>query len=198
MAYNYEYPYTDPERGNADWLIMKMKELEEKIVGIEDTILASAKEYVDLQMLPYQNQISGLRSEFEAFKRNITSEQVEFEQEVRNTVIALESRIDLFRTQLHNEIMAVNVRTDIAILQNNEFLMEELSKGLISVKVTNFFTGLRVGIQEMFDYLAGLHVTDGITYAELVNRNNTYSDLVSLGITYTDLVLHGNTKITQK
>lgn len=198
MAYNYEYPYTDHNRGNADWLIMKMKELEEKIVGIEDTILASAKAYVDLQMQPYQNQISGLRSEFEAFKRNITNEQIDFEKEVRNTVIALESRIDQFRTQLHNEIMAVNTRTDIAILQNNDFLMEELSKGLSNVKVTNFFTGLRVGIQEMFDYLAGLHVTDGITYSQLVNRSNTYNDLFNLGITYTDFVLHGNTIITQK
>lgn len=28
MAYNYEYPYVDPERYNSDWLISKVKELE--------------------------------------------------------------------------------------------------------------------------------------------------------------------------
>ena len=27
MAYNYEYPYTDPGRYNADWLLNKVKEL---------------------------------------------------------------------------------------------------------------------------------------------------------------------------
>ena len=30
MAYNYEYPYTDPQRYNADWLLSAMKRLEEE------------------------------------------------------------------------------------------------------------------------------------------------------------------------
>ena len=29
MAYNYEYPYTDPNRYNDDWLINKIKEVED-------------------------------------------------------------------------------------------------------------------------------------------------------------------------
>ena len=197
MAYNYEYPYTDSQRGNADWLLHKMQELEDKIVGIEQSILDSAKSYIDEQLQPYQRQIAELRNEFETFKLTMSSEQLDFEREVRNTVVALEARIDQFRAELHAEISAVNSRTDLAIAQNNDYLMEELSKGLSTVKVTNFFTGLRVTVQEMFDYLASLHVTDGITYTELVNRNNTYNNLAAYGTTYTDLVLHGNTIITQ-
>ena len=197
MAYNYEYPYTDSQRGNADWLLHKMQELEDKIVGIEQSILDSAKSYIDEQLQPYQRQIAELRNEFETFKLTMSSEQLDFEREVRNTVVALEARIDQFRAELHAEISAVNARTDLAIAQNNDYLMEELSKGLSTVKVTNFFTGLRVTVQEMFDYLASLHVTDGITYTELVNRNNTYNNLAAYGTTYTDLVLHGNTIITQ-
>lgn len=40
MAYNYEYPYTDPSRSNADWLLNKIKELSEKVDNfiIEDEI----------------------------------------------------------------------------------------------------------------------------------------------------------------
>lgn len=30
MAYNYEYPYVDPEQYNSDWLVNKVKELEEE------------------------------------------------------------------------------------------------------------------------------------------------------------------------
>lgn len=28
MAYNYEYPYTDPHRYNSDWILDKVAELE--------------------------------------------------------------------------------------------------------------------------------------------------------------------------
>lgn len=31
MAFNYEYPYTDPTRHNDDWLLNKMKELDAKV-----------------------------------------------------------------------------------------------------------------------------------------------------------------------
>ena len=35
MAYNYEWPYTDPNRYNDDWLLHKMKELLNKMDDIE-------------------------------------------------------------------------------------------------------------------------------------------------------------------
>lgn len=31
MAFNHEYPYTDPYRVNADWLLHKVKELDKKV-----------------------------------------------------------------------------------------------------------------------------------------------------------------------
>ncbi len=38
MAYNYEYPYTDPNRHNSDWLINKVKEFEATLNSWIDTI----------------------------------------------------------------------------------------------------------------------------------------------------------------
>lgn len=35
MAFNYEFPYTDPNLYNDDWLLSKMKELLAKMEGIE-------------------------------------------------------------------------------------------------------------------------------------------------------------------
>ena len=32
MAYNYEFPYTDPQRWNLDWLMNQMKELQKKVI----------------------------------------------------------------------------------------------------------------------------------------------------------------------
>lgn len=31
MAYNHEWPYSDPQRANTDWEINKVKELENKV-----------------------------------------------------------------------------------------------------------------------------------------------------------------------
>ena len=47
MAYNYEYPYTDPNRYNADWLLNKMKELEGRLDGIVEEAVRLTKIYVD-------------------------------------------------------------------------------------------------------------------------------------------------------
>lgn len=38
MAYNYEYPYTDPNRHNSDWIINKVKEFEATLNSWVETI----------------------------------------------------------------------------------------------------------------------------------------------------------------
>lgn len=43
MAYNYEYPYTDPNRYNADWLLNKVKELDAKVGNV---MAGAIKEYL--------------------------------------------------------------------------------------------------------------------------------------------------------
>ena len=44
MAYNYEYPYTDPNRHNDDWVLHKIKEIESKLV---DFIKVNSIKYAD-------------------------------------------------------------------------------------------------------------------------------------------------------
>ena len=62
MAYNYEYPYTDPNRYNADWLLNKMKELEGRLDSILEEALKLTKEYVDTRLSEYQAQIAQIRN----------------------------------------------------------------------------------------------------------------------------------------
>lgn len=207
MAYNHEYPYTDPERYNSDWILNKVKELEARIVGIQDEIFARAKDYIDEQLLPYQQQIEELKADVNRFKldvqtaisdftASITERQAEFEALINAQVALFNSRIDALHNELINSIAAVNARTDLAIAQNNDYIFDVLAPYIFSqVKVLNFFTGERVSVQAMFDYLANLHVDDGINYTTLAARAKTYTQFAALDITYTDLVLHGNTLV---
>lgn len=197
MAYNYEYPYTDASRANADWLINEMKALEAKIDGIEKDILDAAKVYIDEQIAPFHEEIQALRVDYEAFRAEELQSQQRFEHEIRNQIALFDARLGRIRKELEAEILAVNARTDIAIQQNNEYIFEELSKGFSQLRVTNFFTGERVTIQQMLDYLATLHATNGLDYTTLAAKHNTYTQIASYGAQITALIMNGNSIIIQ-
>lgn len=49
MAYSYEYPYTDPERANADWLLSTVKFLKLHYDNLEDWKTEHEKAYEELK-----------------------------------------------------------------------------------------------------------------------------------------------------
>ena len=63
---------------------------------------------------------------------------------------------------------------------------------LSQIKVINFFTGEMISIQDMFDYLAGLHTTDSIDYDTMAARAKTYTELAAFNKTYTELTMSAN------
>lgn len=44
MAFNHEYPYTDPYRVNSDWLLHKVKELDKKV---NDMLTSAIEKAID-------------------------------------------------------------------------------------------------------------------------------------------------------
>ena len=80
---------------------------------------------------------------------------------------------------------------DLKIEENNEYIFESIASEIIGIKVLNYFTGEKVTVQEMFDYLAQLHATDGITVTELITRQKTVNELIALKFTYTQLSQNG-------
>ena len=69
--------------------------------------------------------------------------------------------------------------------------MDEISKGLIDLKVLNLFTGKYVTVQEMFDYLATFHLTGAISVAQINNAQRTVNTVVGYSATCTDIVING-------
>ena len=195
MAYNYEYPYTDPNRYNADWLLNKMKELEGRLDGILEDALKLTKEYVDTRLSKYQAQIAQIRKEIEA----VSSRTDELSDEIVRQVLRLEGLISDAERQAENLFIIANNRTDLQIERNNEYIFREIEDNILAnITVINYFTGEHVTVQDMFDYLASLHLENAITYNGLRDKNLTYNELIAKRITYTELVKNGATVLSEK
>ena len=190
MAYNYEYPYTDPNRYNADWLLNKMKELEGRLDGIVEEAVSLTKVYVDERLAGYQAQISDIRKEI----NNLYNQDDEISAEIVRQVARLEDLIADAESKAESLFVIANNRTDIQIERNNEYIFREIEDNILAnITVLNYFTGERVTVQNMFDYLASLHLQNAITYTELANKNMTYNAFIEKNITYTELVRNGAT-----
>lgn len=74
MAYNYEYPYFDAGNYNSDWLIKKMKELEETVIGLETFKYIGENEILDLNQQK-QNSIAAFTSNFNVLNAPISNVQ---------------------------------------------------------------------------------------------------------------------------
>lgn len=190
MAYNYEYPYTDPNRYNADWLLNKMKELEGRLDGILEDALKLTKAYVDDRLANYQTQISEIKQEI----KTLSDRDEEISSEMIRQVVRLEGLISNAEREAESLFIIANNRTDLQIERNNEYIFREIEDNILSnITVINYFTGERMTVQGMFDYLASLHLQNAITYDGLRNKNLTYTELVAKSISYTELVKNGDT-----
>ena len=188
MAYNYEYPYTDPNRYNADWLLNKMKELEGRLDGILEEALKLTKEYVDTRLSDYQAQIAQIRKEIQA----VSDRTGELSAEMVQQVMRLEGLISDAEREAESLFIIANNRTDLQIERNNEYIFREIEDNILAnITVINYFTGEHTTVQDMFDYLASLHLENAITYNGLRDKNLTYNALIAKRITYTELVKNG-------
>lgn len=190
MAYNYEYPYTDPNRYNADWLLNKMKELEGRLDGILDEALKLTKEYVDDRLTTYQAQISDIRREI----KTLYAKDEEISAEIVKQVLRLEGLVSDAERNAESLFIISNNRTDLQIARNNEYIFREIEDNILAnITVINYFTGEHTTVQDMFDYLASMHLQNAITYNGLRDKNLTYAELIAKRITYTELVKNGST-----
>lgn len=185
----------------------KLNEVIDALEGISLEVLEESKAYTDEAIRNQQSEIDRIVLELNALvesaKRDfndkiddLQNQYSAFVRQVNSLLTIFNNRLDALDKKLEDEIIGVNARTDLAIAQNNDYIFSVISDNLPSeLKVVNLFTGTRVSIQEMFNYLANLHITDGITYTVLATRNKTYAQLANLHIDYTELVTHGNSLV---
>lgn len=207
IPWNIKYPTQNGEMINLDWIISEVKRLNQNMDELEERVLAAAlaatREYVDEQMAQIRtdfnnlsNEVAGLRLYFDQKIEELDTQYDTFIVAVRNELNTMTRRIEQFEQTVQNEIIAVNALTDLKIEANNEYILDEVAKGVVNVRVLNYFTGERVTVQEMFDTLAQLHLENPISYTELAAANITYTALAALNMTYTELAIKGKSFIS--
>ena len=187
------YPYTDFHEMNLDWVIAKLKEMEGRIEGLKEEIItetiAASKEYIDDRLASVISEFNDLKNDFNTLNNNFNSLNAEFIA-LKNSVAAQILELD---NKINAAVVGVNQRTDLLLQNMYNRIFEDLSASLAQIKVINYFTGEEVSVQDMFNYLAMLHLNDSIDYDTMALRAKTYTQFANMNMTFTNLAMHGNT-----
>lgn len=194
MGFVNNYPYTDFHELNADFILDRIKNIEEQIATIKEQIEGEIFEWVQEQLKPFEDQLNALIKEVEDLSEETEETLAAYDARITDFVNQVNAALTQMRSDLVSSIQAVNDLTDIKIEQNNVWLLNEITQNVGDLfMVQNPFTGEYVTIQSMIDYLSAFHIVDGIDYDTMASRALTYNAFAALNITYTDLTLHGNT-----
>ena len=174
------YAYTDERIAETfEEVNQKIRELEQLIADTERDFQA----LVDETVRTFQSLIDDLQSQYNRFTQYVNAQ-----------LDAMDREIGTLDTKLDNSVTALRTEMDLKIQLNNEYLIEEVTENLPSLmKVWNVLEGTQMTIQQMFDYLAYLHIVDGIDVQTLASRQLTVSYIAGLHRTVRDCVMYGNT-----
>lgn len=184
MAFE-QFPYSNFHDLNLDWIVGKIKEFNERLDTIRAGILTEANNYTDEQIAQFNTTFN---NEMAAFRRDYNA----FVRQVNNTLELYQTQLDLFDKELKDSIIGVNARTDLAIKQNNEYIIQEVQDNISSVLVVlDPFTGEVVTMQEMIDYLSNFHMQNAATYGEIQTSAKTWNQAANFGASWQDITVSG-------
>ena len=173
-------------------LVSKLyNKLEEIIKEVNDI----DKDAIDAALNEMRNEIQQFEAQIQVQYQQLDAKfQTQYE-ELNNAVLDLadataQSLHDL-DVKIYNLGESLKDIMDLKIEENNEYIFQSIASEIIGIKVLNYFTGEKVTVQEMFDYLAQLHAADGIRVSELILKQKTVDELIALNFTYTQLAMNG-------
>ena len=187
MAFE-QFPYTNFHDLNLDWVLKEVKRVSEAVDKWSTEVLDAAKAYTDEKIAAEAERANQANLEL---KQTVETAIRDFQNVVNGTISGFQEQLRQQDAEIDANLVAARGYTNAQIAQNNEFLMDEISKGLIDLKVLNLFTGKYVTVQEMFDYLAAFHLTGAISVAQIGNAQRAVNTVVGYNATCTDIVVNG-------
>lgn len=169
-------------------LYKKLEEVIAEVNAIDQEAIQQALDDMRAEIAKFEAQIqkqyNALDEKYQKLYEELNNSIIDLADTTAATLEELDKKIYNLGESL-KDIM------DLKIEENNEYIFESIASEIIGIKVLNYFTGEKVTVQEMFDYLAQLHAADGITVTELITRQKTVDELIVLKFTYTQLAQNG-------
>lgn len=187
MAFE-QFPYTNFHDLNLDWVLKEVKRVSEAVDKWSTEVLDAAKAYTDEKIAAEAERSNQANLELKQFVETAIRD---FQNVVNGAIAGFQEQLTQQDAEIEANLVAARGYTNAQIAQNNEFLMEEISKGLIDLKVLNLFTGKYVTVQEMLDYLSAFHLTGAISVAQIGNAQRTVTTVVGYKAACTDIVVNG-------
>lgn len=169
-------------------LYKKLEEVIAEVNEIDQEAIQQALDDMRAEIAKFETQIQKQYNELDGKYQALYEELNTSILELADTTAASLEELD---TKIYNLGESLKDIMDLKIEENNEYIFESIASEIIGIKVLNYFTGEKVTVQEMFDYLAQLHATDGITVTELITRQKTVNELIALNFTYEQLAKNG-------
>lgn len=203
-----QFPYSNFHELNLDWILQKIKELDEKVDSIEDRILKEANAYTDQQIAILRRDFAELEADFTAFKSDInaqfaayTAKQdkafADYQKLVNAQIALLEQEIRDARAELKTMLRQANAYTDASMAMLLLQLPDIITKNIKNALVYNLLTGKYVTIQTMFDFLCMFHAPDALTCGEMRDRNNTCTQIVTYNKTCQEFITSAKNFVVQ-
>lgn len=175
-------------------LVSKVNELVDFINNIKLDIFEEAKAYTDGEIVALEGRVTQAVKDVQEIEKELSRQYEVFEIETTKRIDGFDDRLSEMSDRINGIVGVVNARTDLAIEQNNEYIFDQIENNILSnISVINYFTGETVSVQDMFNYLATLHLENSLTYAVLVTKAITVDYLIGKSLTYTQLVKNGGT-----
>lgn len=169
-------------------LYYKLEEVIQEVNDIDQNAIEQALNDMRAEILKFEGQV---QEQYNALDAKFQEQYEELNNSVIDLADSVASSVEELDMKIHNLGESLKDIMDLKIEENNEYIFESIASEIIGIKVLNYFTGEKVTVQEMFDYLAQLHATDGITVTELITRQKTVNELIALNFTYEQLAKNG-------
>ena len=169
-------------------LYKKLEELIAEVNAIDQEAIQQALDDMRAEIARFETQI---QVQYNALDEKYQALYSELNNSILELADTTAESLETLDTKIYNLGESLKDIMDLKIDENNEYIFGSIASEIIGIKVLNYFTGQKVTIQEMFDYLAQLHATDGITVTELITRHKTVDELIALKFTYTQLAQNG-------